>query len=85
MIGTMNDQMTKNPFGKFYEKNEGGLASIDGQKIYYMGVIDIFTGYNAKKKAEHFLKSVKYDSETISCVPPSQYAKRFSDFIDKAL
>lgn len=72
-------------YGKFYEKNEGGLASIDGQKIYYMGVIDIFTGYNAKKKAEHFCKSIQHDSVTISCVPPAQYAKRFSDFIDKAL
>lgn len=54
--------MTKKPFGKFYEKNDGGLASIDGQKIYYMGVIDIFTGYNAKKKAEHFCKSIQHDS-----------------------
>ena len=43
---------------KFYEKDKGGLASIDGQKIYFMGVIDILTGYNAKKKAEHFIKSI---------------------------
>ena len=70
---------------KFYEQNLGGLKSIDSSKVYFMGIIDIFTGYNAKKKAEHFLKSIKYDSETISCVPPDQYAKRFSEFIDKAL
>lgn len=70
---------------KFYEKDQGGLASIDGQKIYFMGVIDILTGYNAKKKAEHFIKSIQHDSQTISCVPPTQYAKRFTEFIDKAL
>ena len=70
---------------KFYEQNLGGLKSIDSSKVYFMGIIDIFTGYNAKKKVEHFLKSIKYDSETISCVPPDQYAKRFSEFIDKAL
>lgn len=55
---------------KFYEQNEGGLKSIDGTKIYYLGIIDIFTHYNVKKKAEHFLKSIKYDGLTISCIPP---------------
>ena len=59
---------------KSYETTEGGLSSIDGSKIYFIGIIDIFTEYNAKKKAEHFLKSLKYDSETISCVPPDDYA-----------
>ena len=43
---------------KFYEMNEGGLISTDGEKIYYMGVIDIFTDYTAAKKMEYVLKSV---------------------------
>ena len=43
---------------KFYEMNEGGLISTDGEKIYYMGVIDIFTDYTAAKKLEYVLKSV---------------------------
>jgi 1-phosphatidylinositol-4-phosphate 5-kinase len=49
-----------------------------------MGVIDIFTYYNAKKKAEHFFKSLKYEEMTVSCVPPEAYAKRFVEFMDKA-
>lgn len=43
---------------KFYEKNEGGLLSTDGKKIYYMGIIDIFTDYTALKKAEYVIKSL---------------------------
>lgn len=49
-----------------------------------MGIIDIFTKYNTKKKAEHFLKSLKYDEHTVSCVPPAAYAKRFVQFLDDA-
>jgi 1-phosphatidylinositol-4-phosphate 5-kinase len=44
--------------------------SIDKSKIYYLGIIDIFTEYNMKKKGEHFLKSIQHDGQTISCVPP---------------
>ena len=62
---------------KFYEKTEGGLLSIDKSKIYFLGIIDIFTEYNTKKAMEHVYKSVMQNSETISCVPPRQYADRF--------
>jgi len=47
---------------KFYELSQGGMASIDKSKIYYLGIIDIFTEYNMKKKGEHFLKSIQHDS-----------------------
>jgi len=46
-----------------------------------LGIIDIFTEYNAKKKAEHFIKSLKYDEMTVSCVPPGPYGKRFVQFM----
>lgn len=52
--------------------------------MYFFGVIDIFTLYNSKKKAEHFLKSLKYPEMSVSCVPPAAYAKRFVDFMDEA-
>ncbi len=58
---------------KFYEQYEGGRKSIDGTKIYFLGIIDIFTEYTAKKKAEHFFKSIKHDNKTISCIPPPEY------------
>ena len=62
--------------------SQGGLLSLDSTKIYYMGIIDIFTLYTAKKRGEHFLKSLKYDSQGISCIPPHLYSKRFQVFIE---
>ena len=29
----------------FYEMNKGGIISMDGKKVYFFGVIDIFTQY----------------------------------------
>jgi len=43
---------------RFYQQHEGGLMSSDEQHIYFMGVIDIFTGYTISKKFEHFGKSI---------------------------
>lgn len=69
---------------KFYEAHDGGLPSIDGSKIYFIGIIDIFTYYSTRKKAEHFFKSLKYPELTVSCVPPATYAHRFVEFLDAA-
>ena len=69
---------------QFYEVYEGGLLSSDKQHIYYMGVIDIFTQYNARKKFEHVYRSLAQDRLTVSCVPPRYYADRFYDFLSRA-
>lgn len=49
----------------FYQ-DEGGLRATDEQNdnmelIYYIGVIDILTPYNSKKKVEHFWKGLSAD------------------------
>eukprot|EP01119_Soliformovum_irregulare_P021328 TRINITY_DN7075_c0_g1_i3.p1 TRINITY_DN7075_c0_g1~~TRINITY_DN7075_c0_g1_i3.p1 ORF type:complete len:389 (+),score=163.49 TRINITY_DN7075_c0_g1_i3:78-1244(+) len=54
---------------------------VQGNEIYYVGIIDILIKYVSKKKAEHNLKSIIYDSDGISVVPPQRYAQRFQDFI----
>jgi len=46
-----------------FTDNDGGLRSSNadgnpGPFIYYMGVIDILTTYNIKKRLEHFGKSI---------------------------
>jgi 1-phosphatidylinositol-4-phosphate 5-kinase len=50
-----------------------------------MGIIDIFTEYNGLKKLEYLYKSVKHQSNQMSCVPPEIYANRFVDFMKKCL
>ncbi|XP_025237003.1 phosphatidylinositol 5-phosphate 4-kinase type-2 gamma-like isoform X2 [Theropithecus gelada] len=52
------------------------------KEVYFMGLIDILTQYDAKKKAAHAAKTVKHGAgAVISTVHPEQYAKRFLDFI----
>uniref|UniRef100_A0A8C9W3U0 Phosphatidylinositol 5-phosphate 4-kinase type-2 gamma n=1 Tax=Scleropages formosus TaxID=113540 RepID=A0A8C9W3U0_SCLFO len=58
------------------------LKSIPGEEVYFMGLIDVLTQYDTKKKAAHAAKTVKHGAGAeISTVHPEQYAKRFLDFI----
>jgi len=60
------------------------VLSTDKKAIYFMGIIDILTSYGAIKKLEHHAKGLAYDRRGISCCPPSFYASRFNDFIQRA-
>ncbi|XP_036389555.1 phosphatidylinositol 5-phosphate 4-kinase type-2 gamma [Megalops cyprinoides] len=52
------------------------------REVYFMGLIDVLTHYDTKKKAAHAAKTVKHGAGAeISTVHPEQYAKRFRDFI----
>ncbi|CAM4733128.1 unnamed protein product [Leuciscus chuanchicus] len=52
------------------------------REVYFMGLIDILTHYDTKKKAAHAAKTVKHGAGAeISTVHPEQYAKRFREFI----
>ncbi|ORX34962.1 hypothetical protein BD324DRAFT_582830 [Kockovaella imperatae] len=69
----------------FYQ-DEGGLratdeANQDMDVIYYLGIIDICTPYNSVKKLEHFWKAMTEDRNTISCIDPSAYGRRFLNFL----
>lgn len=68
-------------FVPFAEMNDGGLLSTDGTMLYFIGIIDILTFYGSRKKLEHAAKSIIYDNEAISCVPPKQYAERFITYL----
>jgi Ca2+-binding EF-hand superfamily protein len=48
--------------------------------VYYMGIIDIFTCFDTRKKLEHAWKSSFFES--VSCVPPQEYAERFVRFME---
>ena len=68
----------------FYEEYYGGIQSEDKTKIYFFGIIDIFTNYGASKKVEYIVKSVS-QGRGISCKPPNIYSQRFIKFVDKIL
>ena len=50
---------------------------------YSLGVIDFLQPYNAKKEIEYRWKSLIYEKNAYSCIPPDLYAQRFIDFIDQ--
>ncbi|XP_017781961.1 PREDICTED: phosphatidylinositol 5-phosphate 4-kinase type-2 alpha [Nicrophorus vespilloides] len=56
-------------------------------EIYFVAIIDVLTHYGVKKQAAKAAKTVKYGSNVdgISTCDPEQYAKRFIDFISKAI
>ncbi|XP_065098214.1 phosphatidylinositol 5-phosphate 4-kinase type-2 gamma [Paramisgurnus dabryanus] len=57
-------------------------AGAPQREIYFMGLIDILTLYDTKKKAPHTAKTVKHGAGAeISTIHPEQNAKLFQDFI----
>ncbi|SCL99079.1 phosphatidylinositol-4-phosphate 5-kinase, putative [Plasmodium chabaudi adami] len=68
----------------FHQWDHGGMINIDNNRIFFFGIIDIFTKWNLKKKVEHTFRTIqKLDRKNISCIPPKAYAKRFVTFIEK--
>lgn len=67
------DKHEKSIFKRFH----GGIPSSDGKELYFIGIIDIFTLYNLKKRSESTLKSIIYDKDKISCISPPYYRRRF--------
>lgn len=67
-------------FGEFYAIKSS--ATSPRNEIYYMGLIDILTHYDTKKKAAHAMKTAKHGARAeVSSIKPSQYSKRFIEFI----
>ena len=85
IIGRQRSQLANNVARKpFYEEYFGGIQSEDRTKIYFFGIIDIFTNFGATKKVEYIVKSVSQGAG-ISCKPPNEYSNRFINFVDKIL
>ena len=85
IVQSQKTAVAKNVFRKpFYEEHYGGIQSEDKKKVYFFGIIDIFTNFGATKKMEYVVKSVS-QGNGISCKPPDQYSTRFIKFVDKIL
>lgn len=54
------------------------------RELYFLGIIDVLTFYNAGKKAAHAAKTVKHGAGAeISTVKPENYAKRFLELMER--
>ena len=85
IVQSQKTAVAKNVFRKpFYEEHYGGIQSEDKKKVYFFGIIDIFTNFGPTKKMEYVVKSVS-QGNGISCKPPDQYSTRFIKFVDKIL
>jgi hypothetical protein len=57
-----------------------GISSIEGHETYYIGIIDMLTVYNMKKKSANFFKKFLWSEETLSTVPPEMYRDRIKSY-----
>lgn len=53
--------------------------------ILFIGIIDVLQSYKLMKKLEHTVKSMFFDSDTISVHRPDFYATRFLNFMTKTV
>ncbi len=56
----------------------------DVDKIYYLGIIDIFTLFSPRKRGESLIKRM-FEGKGASCVDAKTYAKRFLAFCGKGV
>ena len=70
---------------ELYDFDDGGILSANGEKIYYIGIIDILTEYGIMKKTEHLFKMVRYCSEQMSCIPPNKYKERYINYMNETV
>ena len=62
------------------------FADCEKREVYYIGLIDILTHYGMKKRTAQAAKTVKHGAGAeISTVKPDQYARRFIEFMDRAM
>ncbi|CAI5794412.1 4-phosphate 5-kinase 1 [Podarcis lilfordi] len=58
------------------------LHVIDGPDYrYYIGIVDLFTVYNFRKKMEHFWKTLRFRDKSFSTVGPVYYARRLRKWV----
>jgi len=74
-------EMMQNTNHPFKDISDGGISSLDGKEIYYVGIIDILIKFNSLKKIEFVSKLFYNCSSKMSVVPPQKYRDRFVDYI----
>ncbi|KAI9287015.1 hypothetical protein BC943DRAFT_320493 [Umbelopsis sp. AD052] len=88
-ISELQNEKDDRSSSAFYS-DDGGFRSTDESdmptnQLYFMGIIDILTPYDLKKKSEHYWKSMTLDKHGISAVKPSEYGHRFASYMVKTI
>ncbi|KAF0033556.1 hypothetical protein F2P81_013622 [Scophthalmus maximus] len=61
---------------------KNAIHVVDGpDRRYFVGIIDIFTVYNWKKRLENLWKSLRYPGRAFSTVRPAVYSRRFCQWL----
>ena len=68
-----------------FKRADGGVRSARGDELYYLGLIDILTPFNYKKKGELVLKSIITNSKSISSQPADKYLNRLQNYISNKI
>jgi len=82
-VGNTEEPFTKDTLKKGFENvrihSKAGILSADNSRLYFFGIIDILTAFNARKKLEYAFKRVVH-GKGISAIPAKAYAERFFKF-----
>ncbi|KAI5820827.1 hypothetical protein BZA77DRAFT_367710 [Pyronema omphalodes] len=81
-----NESIATTPSKSIFNGDDGCFRSTNandepGDLLYCFGVIDILTYYTAWKAVENFCSSWGKPTNSISCIAPPTYARRFVEFI----
>ena len=73
---SMNNRLRK--------QKDRSYRSPDGEKRYFLGIIDTLTIFNWRKRGESFFKRI-FVSKNVSAIAPIQYQFRFYRFFKDAV
>jgi 1-phosphatidylinositol-4-phosphate 5-kinase len=61
------------------------IESSDGKQVYYIGIIDLLTEFNDRKKLEYVGKSIIHpvNSSQLSVQHPKAYGQRFIEYMER--
>jgi 1-phosphatidylinositol-4-phosphate 5-kinase len=71
--------------GPFWQRDCGGMLSLDKNELYFVGIIDFLTKFGTKKRLEHFIMGTLHGKKEVSCVPPDDYSRRFIFFLQSVI
>jgi len=82
-----NEKINNTEHHREKSKNIGVIPSVDGEKVFLIGLIDILQAWDFSKKSERFMKVFGkcLDGDGISAVDPETYCNRFLDSVDNLL